>query len=146
MSCLTVYVDGLCQPQNPGGIATYGFAVYSNSRKLVAYAGVTGKGPSMSNNVAEYSALCEALRWLIDHSLQKEEVVVKSDSRLLVNQMSGRWKIRKGLYLNRFHEAQTLTRSFGDISFLWIPRGENTEADELTRNAYREYVNREPEE
>ena len=136
-----MYVDGLCEPKNPGGTATYGFAVFSNSRKLVAEAGVTGAGPSMSNNVAEYSALCEALKWLEKHGLQHENVIIKSDSRLLVNQMSGRWRINRGLYLNRFFEARKLASAFQKISFSWVPREENTEADELSRKAYREHLN-----
>jgi ribonuclease HI len=137
---MIVYVDGLCEPKNPGGTATYGFAVYSNNRKLVAEAGVTGAGPSMSNNVAEYSALCEALKWLGKHDLQHENVIVKSDSRLLVNQMSGRWKTRRGFYLNKFLEARKLASAFLKISFFWVPREENTEADELSRRAYQEYL------
>ena len=139
MSNITAYVDGLCQPKNPGGVASYGFAIYSDHMKLTEKAGVIGKGSGMSNNVAEYAALCEALRWLLNQGLQNNEIVVKSDSRLLVNQMNGKWILHKGLYANKFLEARKLALSFERISFLWISREENTEADELTRKAYQEY-------
>ena len=139
MSNITAYVDGLCQPKNPGGVASYGFTIYSDHMKLTEKAGVIGKGSGMSNNVAEYAALCEALRWLLNQGLQNNEIAVKSDSRLLVNQMNGKWRLHKGLYANKFLEARKLALSFERISFLWISREENTEADGLTRKAYQEY-------
>jgi ribonuclease HI len=46
----------------------------------------------MSNNVAEYAALCEALRFLENTNMTQSPIEVRSDSRLLVNQMVGGWK------------------------------------------------------
>ena len=94
MPAIVVYVDGLCEPVNPGGTATYGYTV-RNETDVVRRFGVVGHGPRMSNNVAEYAALCEALNFLVSKKLITIPTEVRSDSRLLVNQMNGHWKVSK---------------------------------------------------
>lgn len=136
---IIVFIDGLCEPVNPGGVATYGFATYRGSLKIDEKAEAVGEGPLMSNNVAEYSALCEALKTLLAHGWEDEAIIVQSDSRLLVNQMNGLWKCKAGLYLPKYYAASELKRSFKNIIFKWIPREENSEADGLSRRAYKEY-------
>ncbi len=134
---MVVYVDGLCEPVNPGGTATYGYVIRSDAgRDIARKSGVVGKGPEMSNNVAEYAALCEALRFLVKGKMTEALIEVRSDSRLLVNQMKGDWKFHKGLYAKKYSEATDLVAQFGKISFMWVPREENEEADALSREAY----------
>src|SRR5438876_3627883 len=134
---MVVYVDGLCEPVNPGGRATYGYVVRNDAgRDIARKSGVVGKGPEMSNNVAEYAALCEALRFLVKEKMSRMSIEIRSDSRLVVNQMKGKWKFRKGLYAQKYSEAKGLTALFTIITFRWIPREENEEADALSRDAY----------
>jgi len=137
LPAIVVYVDGLCEPMNPGGTATYGYIV-RNETDVVRRLGVVGHGPKMSNNVAEYAALCEALTFQVRKKLITIPTEVRSDSRLLVNQMNGNWKVRKGLYVQRYLEAKDLAGQFERITFKWIPREENEEADALSRGAYSE--------
>jgi len=134
-----VYVDGLCEPRNPGGVASYGFVIYSGNEKLHEQSGVVGEGLGMSNNAAEYAALLEALDWLSGQGLKDEKVVVRSDSRLLVNQMNYQWRSHGGLYVDKYSEALKLVSNFSKISFVWVPREQNGEADSLSRKAYEEY-------
>jgi ribonuclease HI len=136
---IVVYIDGLCEPTNPDGVACWGLWIYKDGVKQFGGKGVIGEGAGMSNNLAEYTALCKALKELINHGWQNEEVVVKSDSRLLVNQMTGWWEVHGGLYYPAYAEAVKLAQSFSKISFMWIPREENEEADALSRQAYEEY-------
>lgn len=137
---ILVYIDGLCEPVNPNGVATYGFTIYRNGKTIVREYGVVGEGEGMSNNLGEYAALCEALKALIKLNLTGEEVVVKSDSKLLVNQMNGVWKCHGGYYVSKYIEAKELVKSFKSIKFIWIPREDNSEADSLSRRAYEEYL------
>ena len=136
---LTVFIDGLCSPINPNGIATYGLVVYENGLKVGEEFRGLGEGQGMSNNVAEYQGLCAALNWLLDQNLENEEIIVKSDSRLLVNQMNGSWKCRGGLYVAKCREAQSLSKLFTRVLYVWIPREDNSEADNLSRLAYEDY-------
>jgi len=133
---IVVYIDGLAEPTNPG-IGSYGYVIYNDGIKVKE----DGKfvGEYVSNNMAEYSALCEALKTLLEMGLQHKPVIVRSDSKLLVNQMLGKWKTRDGLYIEKYREAIKLAAKFPKITFEWIPREQNKEADSLSRKAYIEY-------
>ena len=134
---LVVNVDGLCEPVNPGGTATSGYVIRDESGSLIATkSGVVGKGAGMSNNVAEYAALCECLDLLLDRGMTDSPIEVRSDSTLVVNQMVGKWKFRKGLYEKKYFEAKRLIANFTKLSFRWVPREQNEEADLLSREAY----------
>jgi ribonuclease HI len=134
---IVVNIDGLCEPVNPGGIATYGYVVRDESGSLIAKkSGVVGKGAEMSNNVAEYAALCECLGLFLDRGMADSPIEVRSDSTLVVNQMAGNWKFREGLYKEKYVEAKRLTAKFTRLKFQWVPREQNEEADLLSREAY----------
>ena len=136
---IVVHIDGLCEPINPGGTSTFGYVIRDDSGGVLARkSGIVGKGPAMSSNVAEYAALCEALEFLLKKNLENSSIEVRGDSALVMNQMSDKWKFRKGLYREKYQEAVRLRAQFTDLRFLWIPREENEEADELSREAYEE--------
>src|SRR5437588_12998238 len=90
----------------------------------------------MTNKVAEYAALCTALSLLISEKMTRLPIEIRSDSRLLVNQMKGEWKFHKGLYAQKYRDAKALATQFDRVKFKWIPREENKEADALSREAY----------
>ena len=90
----------------------------------------------MSNNVAEYAALCEALKFVLTEGRTRSPIEVRSDSKLLVHQMGGNWRFHRGLYAEKYHEATRLRKEFTNLEFKWIPRKENQEADALSREAY----------
>jgi len=133
---IVVHIDGLCEPVNPGGTATFGYLIRQDDAVLARKSGVVGKGPAMSNNVAEYAALCEALEFLLKKNLEDLPIEVRSDSRLVVYQMSEKWKFHGGLYAEKHNEAERLAAEFNRLSFKWIPREENEEADGLSSEAY----------
>ncbi len=136
---ISVYIDGLCEPVNPNGIATYGFVVDEDGKSIVQKYRVIKEGEGMSNNVSEYTALCEALKLLISLHLDREKIIIKSDSNLLVNQMNGLWKCHEGHYVPKYNQAKELVKLFRNIHFNWIRREKNKEADSLSRKAYMEY-------
>jgi len=140
---IEVFVDGLCEPVNPGGIATFGFVVYKNGVKVKEYSDLVDSSDS-SNNVAEYSALIEALKFL-DNEFNEERVVVKSDSQLLVYQLNGYYSVNAYRIIPLFHKASNLLRHFPKITVKWVMREENVEADALSRKAYADYWNNHPE-
>ncbi len=93
----TSFIDGLCEPVNPGGVATYGLVVYDrNMVKVHEESKFVGKGDGMSNNVAEYSGLVALLEYLIQNDVHGN-ISVKLDSKLVVEQMAGKWKVKNGL-------------------------------------------------
>ena len=135
-----VYIDGLSLPSNPG-TGTYGFVIYEEQKRLAEGHGLAGVG--VTSNYAEYTALVEALRKLRAIGVEGD-VLVKSDSKLVVGQMSEGWMVKGGTYVGKLKEARDLIRDFGLITFQWIPREQNQEADLLTRVAYEEHIRQGP--
>ncbi len=129
---IEVYTDGRAEP-NPG-LGTYGFVIHRDGKLLHSAHGVAGH--KVTNNHAEYFCLVKALEYL--HAHRDEKIRVFSDSKLLVNQMKGEWKVKKGAYLEEYLKARELASGFVDLEFEWIPREKNSEADELTNIAYFE--------
>jgi ribonuclease HI len=60
-----LYFDGACGPVNPGSVATFGWRfVAPDGRLLASDSGEVCRGPEATNNLAEWHALLEALRFL----------------------------------------------------------------------------------
>lgn len=136
---LKVWIDGACEPVNPGGTASYGVLVKHQEDILFSESKVVGHGATMSNNVGEYSGLIAFLEWYIAEGIHRKvnkRPVIYSDSRLLIEQMTGEWRARSGLYLPYYRRAMALIQSNNlDLSFWWVPREQNEEADELSKDA-----------
>ncbi|MDF2727424.1 MAG: putative ribonuclease [Nitrososphaera sp.] len=144
---IEVYFDGLCQPINPGGISCYAFLVKSGGRTIYSDYGIAVEPFSQdsTNNVAEYTALVKALQWLLEKNLGSTKVEVKSDSQLIVNQLTGDYKVKSKRIVSLYKQVLLLKRKFQDIEIKWVPREENREADRLTNKAYNKALQENPE-
>lgn len=132
MADLIVEADGGSRG-NPG-VAGYGALVRSaaTGQVLAERAGPLGKA---SNNVAEYTGLIEGLRAAaaVDPGAT---VLVRMDSKLVVEQMAGRWKIKhedmRRLALQARELVDERREAGGSVDFRWIPREQNKAADRLS--------------
>ncbi|GIH17050.1 bifunctional RNase H/acid phosphatase [Rugosimonospora africana] len=95
-----------------------------------------------TNNVAEYSGLIAGLSAAAE--LGASEVDVRMDSKLVIEQMSGRWQIKHAGLRPLAAEAATLVRRFGTVRFGWIPRERNKHADALANRAMDEATGKPP--
>lgn len=86
-----------------------------------------------TNNVAEYSGLIAGLQAAAD--LGATDVDVRMDSKLVVEQMSGRWQIKNSGLRPLAAQAAALIRRFDGVTFEWIPRERNKHADGLANAA-----------
>jgi ribonuclease HI len=143
---IDVYFDGLCQPVNPGGIACYAFVVKSNGKTIHSGYGIAGEpfSKDSTNNVAEYTALIKALEWLAANNLDVSEIKVAGDSKLVISQLEGRFKVKSKRIIPLYRRARELKESFRNLEFRHVPREENKEADGLTNRAYREALEDNP--
>lgn len=86
-----------------------------------------------TNNVAEYRAVLAAVD-VANEIAPDAELLVRMDSKLVVEQMSGRWKVKNEGMQDLF---QSMQKSIGSrkITFEWIPREQNGKADALANEA-----------
>jgi broad specificity phosphatase PhoE/ribonuclease HI len=85
-----------------------------------------------TNNVAEYSGLIAGLR-LAEEFAPGAAVEVRMDSKLVVEQMSGRWKIKHAAMAPLAAEAKRLAPA--GTTYTWVPREQNKHADRLANEA-----------
>jgi probable phosphoglycerate mutase len=86
-----------------------------------------------TNNVAEYRGLIAGLEAAAE--LGARRVAVRMDSKLVVEQMAGRWQVKHEGLRELAREAVALREPFDDVTFTWIPRAQNTHADRLANEA-----------
>ncbi len=116
---------------NPGP-AGYGAVVLDPDTDQVLVERAEALGVA-TNNVAEYQGLIAGLRAAIE--LGATDVEVRMDSKLVVEQMSGRWKIKHPAMQPLAREAAALAGEIGSVRFQWIPRLRNSRADALANQA-----------
>ena len=129
-----LYADGLCEPRNPGGWACWGWLALGATGQIVASdCGAIGNGAGMTNNLAEYTAAIQALKWANGAGLVG--LTLRTDSQLVVNQAMGLWQCRAPNLWPLLVELRALmaeTRA----QLVWVPREQNSQADALSRKAY----------
>jgi ribonuclease HI len=134
---MLAWFDGACEPVNPRGNATFGVVIKDkDGTVLLKESGFAGKRKAKSNNVAEYAGVRQILKYLAPRPPGR--VTIHGDSNLVINQLSGRWSIKKGLYLSIAMETKELLahlRGLGwQINLCWIPREQNDECGALSRS------------
>lgn len=126
---VTVEADGGSRG-NPGP-AGFGAVVFAEDGSLLAER-AEGIGVA-TNNVAEYQGLIAALT--AARELGATTVAVRMDSKLVVEQMSGRWQIKNETLKPLAETAREIASGFDRVTYSWIPRAQNAHADRLANEA-----------
>ena len=87
-----------------------------------------------TNNVAEYNGLIAGLRAAAEID-PRADIEVRMDSKLVVEQMSGRWKVKHPDMKPLAQTAAEAAGSFSRITYTWVPREQNKHADRLANEA-----------
>jgi probable phosphoglycerate mutase len=116
---------------NPGP-AGYG-AVVRDAATGALLAERSGALGIATNNVAEYSGLIAGLQAALDLGARYADV--RMDSKLVVEQMSGRWQVKHPSMKPLAAQAAALVRRLDGVRFAWIPRAQNSTADRLANLA-----------
>lgn len=126
---VTIEADGGSRG-NPG-VAGYGAVVRGEDGAVLAER-AEGIGHA-TNNVAEYRGLIAGLEAAAE--LGATEVRARLDSKLVVEQMSGRWKVKHPDMIPLAAQARAVAAQFDKVSYTWIPREQNAHADRLANAA-----------
>lgn len=109
---IRVLIDGGCRPTNPGEYAVWAYQIDSGGSTTED----SGVDPGLhTNNSAEFVALIKALIRLLKWS--KSEIVIGSDSLLLVSVMNKRYAPARGRYIPYMKIAKRIAELFSNLSF-----------------------------
>lgn len=115
---------------NPGNA---GLGVYIQDEEGREVASLYAYLGHQTNNVAEYAALLAALRYALEHKVAR--LRIRSDSELLVRQITGRYKVRNPVLQRLHRNALSMMRRVGDVAVDHVRREQNIEADRLANVA-----------
>ncbi len=131
MAEIVIYTDGGAR-NNPGP-AGAGAVIYDGLQKVGEVKKFLG---SQTNNWAEYEALALALSEAARLGLSGRTLELRMDSKLVVEQVSGRWKIKEPTLRPQVEKVRGLLRElFPAHRLVHVPREENKEADALVNEA-----------
>jgi len=160
---IEVFCDGKTMPKNPGFVCVFAVIIYwqgislrQKEMEIVGHIEQNG----ITNNVCEYLAVINALKEVERLSLEKEimqlalsnskqeDIMIFSDSQLVINQINGKWGCWDPKLQQLLEEVRILSKRLHQhglyLRFMWIPRIMNKEADALTWKYYFELMKRDP--
>lgn len=135
MERIIIYTDGGARG-NPGPAAA-GFVILEGEKVLTE--GKQFLGEKQTNNWAEYEAVALALTEAKRLGLSGRSLEVRMDSKLVVEQISGRWKIKEPTLKPQAAKVHAILKTdFPQFTFTYVPRAQNSEADRLVNEALDE--------
>jgi ribonuclease HI len=133
---LIVSCDGAARG-NPGPA---GFGVHITDDRGTVVGELSGWLGETTNNVAEYTAAREGLRRAAE--LGARRVHLRSDSQLLIEQLSGRYKVKAAHLRPLYQDVVTAMAGFDAVTLEHVPRERNREADRLANAGVDEGLGR----
>ncbi|MFH1231281.1 MAG: ribonuclease HI family protein [Planctomycetota bacterium] len=133
-SHIEIYTDGASRG-NPGPSAIGIFIKDASGREIVKKGEYLGE---TTNNVAEYTAVIRGLKYLLNKKLfgtTDIEVILYTDSELIVNQLNGNYRIKSPNLIPLAIEVRRLLKKIPKIKFNLIIRQENKIADKLANKS-----------
>lgn len=127
---LYINIDGACKG-NPGP-AAFAVVIKDNYGKILEeYSEFIGNG---TNNLAEYKAAIKALELAAKYC--RNRIYIFSDSELLVNHITGKYRIRKQELLKLLTEMKILEMFFRRVRYFHIDRERNAKANNLVNSVF----------
>ena len=130
---LRLFTDGAARG-NPGPAGLGVVIEDGDGMRLRGLCRYIGKA---TNNQAEYLAVIEGLQAVEEWKPDRLEVFL--DSKLVVEQLAGRWRIKEPALKPLHHQASELLTRFADVRVAHVPREKNKGADALANRAIDEY-------
>lgn len=133
MTKVIIYTDGGARnnpgPAGAGVVLIDGESIFEFKKYL---------GNPQTNNWAEYEAVALALAEAQKLGFAGREIEVRMDSKLVVEQILGNWKIKEPTLKPQAAKVRALLADFPKHHFVYVPREENSEADRLVNEALDE--------
>lgn len=136
MQTITIFSDGGSRG-NPGP-ASIGVVIDIDG-KIQELSEYIGEG---TNNMAEYTAVIHGLEW-VSANIQDSDIFIDFflDSQLVVEQLNGNYKMKnEGLKPLFWQIRELIIKLGGKVTFSYIPRAQNAEADRLVNKALDKHM------
>ena len=138
---MKMYFDGAYYKQFMG----YGYIIKDHDWTVqTRWGGMYEPPPNKaSSNMAEYLGLEAGLRYLKDHpEIRFNKLEIIGDSKLVINQMSGKWRVSSGIYADTAREViDFFNNNFhNNVKFTWTRRENNREADRLSKIGLKQTI------
>lgn len=130
---LIAYTDGAARG-NPGPAGAGVYICDGDGQTVDEAVSYLGK---QTNNVAEYEALLLALERLA--TFEADEIIIRSDSQLIVRQLSGEYRVKNEGIKPLYQEAKKRLRKFENVTIEHVRRELNKDADKLANQAIDAY-------
>lgn len=127
-----IYTDGASRG-NPGPAAIGIHVTDLDSQTIAEHKEALGV---QTNNFAEYTAVIRALELSLAQGVT--DIILRSDSELMVRQMSGVYKVKSEAILPLYEKVKELLSQFSSVKFEHVRRESNREADRLANEALDE--------
>ena len=127
------YADGACRGNGKkNSLSGIGGVIFNpKGEQIAVISNYLGEG--FTNNVAEYQSLIQTLKKCIEMNIK--QLIIYMDSKLVVEQIKGNWKIKKQ-HLNLLNkQSKLLINNFETFQIQHIPRENNSIADNLANEA-----------
>jgi len=131
MEKIVCYTDGASRG-NPG-LASAGAVIFEDEEVLAEIRSPLG---IQTNNWAEYEAVAQVLQRIKELGLSDRSIEIRMDSKLVAEQLSGNWKIKKDTLKEQYNKIKDILHGgFNDIIYTHVRREKNTYADRLANEA-----------
>lgn len=131
-SSISAWFDGACWPnQGSDNHGSYGAIIRRGHQVILSRSVYLGRGPQLTSEVCEYAGIICVLHFLLAQNVQLATVF--GDSQMVIQQLDGIARARRGVYLAQYRQAQDLRSRLPDVRLFWTSRKTNREADALSR-------------
>gem|GEM_PF-4444467 len=127
----------LDQQSGKMGLLGYGWLIQHNYIEIAHGFGIFIRMGMTGSNVAEYFALIEGLEALADLRIRNETIEIRGDAKCVIDQMTGSASVRSHLTRKLNRRAQKIMRRLTALTWVWVPRRKNKQADALSRRGLR---------
>lgn len=139
---ITIHFDGAYRYSYGKHEYGCGWVISQNGVDIVSksFGGISEE--PFSSNASEYLALKDALEYLIiSEYFEFDRLTIVGDSRLVINQISDKWKMNEGIYVKIGREVKNYIylHFHRNVDYKWISRNFNQKADELSKIGLNNY-------
>jgi ribonuclease HI len=120
------------------GILCYGWLITRRGAVSAQGHGAFARSRAVNSSVAEYLALIEGLDAALDLLAGGEALEVRGDAKTIIDQMRGACEVNAPSIKPLYRQARALAERLERVQWVWAPRKNNREADQLSRRAMQQ--------